>query len=246
MKRFDDLSETEVLALAISNEEEDSRVYRGFRPLPAREISHNRCDVRRHGRRRERAPTAADRHLHGALRRSHPAHPPAGRARQPGTQAALAGQRRAASRRSGNMRPRWSAMPSGSTALQPAARAMLRCASCSATLPTPRPARAPRGRHPGAAAVGRQAWRGGSMRPAGASCSRSFSPAWSASWTVRCRRWRPFSPRRSPPTIPGTRFWSAWRPRSGPASRWASPRRWLTTARFQDAAPPICAASSAD
>ena len=30
MKRFSDLSEQEILALAISNEEEDSRIYRGF------------------------------------------------------------------------------------------------------------------------------------------------------------------------------------------------------------------------
>ena len=30
MKRFADLSEQEILALAISNEDEDSRIYRGF------------------------------------------------------------------------------------------------------------------------------------------------------------------------------------------------------------------------
>ena len=30
MKRFSDLTEQEVLALAITNEEEDSRIYRGF------------------------------------------------------------------------------------------------------------------------------------------------------------------------------------------------------------------------
>ena len=30
MKRFADLSEQEILALAITNEEEDSRIYRGF------------------------------------------------------------------------------------------------------------------------------------------------------------------------------------------------------------------------
>ena len=30
MKRFADLTEQEVLALAISNEDEDSRIYRGF------------------------------------------------------------------------------------------------------------------------------------------------------------------------------------------------------------------------
>ena len=30
MKRFADLTEQEVLALAITNEEEDSRIYRGF------------------------------------------------------------------------------------------------------------------------------------------------------------------------------------------------------------------------
>ncbi|MGB7975376.1 MAG: ferritin family protein [Roseiarcus sp.] len=30
MKRFDEMSETEILALAISNEEEDSRIYADF------------------------------------------------------------------------------------------------------------------------------------------------------------------------------------------------------------------------
>ena len=30
MKRFSDLTEQEILALAITNEEEDSRIYRGF------------------------------------------------------------------------------------------------------------------------------------------------------------------------------------------------------------------------
>ena len=40
MKRFADLSEQETLALAISNEDEDSRIYRGFaeglrEPFPA-------------------------------------------------------------------------------------------------------------------------------------------------------------------------------------------------------------------
>ncbi len=30
MKRFADLSEQEILALAITNEDEDSRIYRGF------------------------------------------------------------------------------------------------------------------------------------------------------------------------------------------------------------------------
>ena len=30
MKRFADLTEQEILALAISNEDEDSRIYRGF------------------------------------------------------------------------------------------------------------------------------------------------------------------------------------------------------------------------
>ena len=30
MKRFADLTEQEILALAITNEEEDSRIYRGF------------------------------------------------------------------------------------------------------------------------------------------------------------------------------------------------------------------------
>jgi hypothetical protein len=60
MKRFDGLSETEVLALAISNEEEDSRIYADF-AHSLRRPPLDRDDVRRHGGRRRRASATADR-----------------------------------------------------------------------------------------------------------------------------------------------------------------------------------------
>ena len=57
------------------------------------------------------------------------------------------------------------------------------------------------------------------------------SPASSASWMDPCRRWRRCSPRLLRPTITGRPFSSASPPRSGPASAWASPRRSPTMAR---------------
>ena len=50
MKRFDELSETEVLALAISNEEEDFARLRRLRAFASRGIPLDRFYVRRHGR----------------------------------------------------------------------------------------------------------------------------------------------------------------------------------------------------
>jgi len=52
VKRFADLSEQEILALAISNEEEDSRIYRGFAeglraPYPSRPRSSTRWPTKR-------------------------------------------------------------------------------------------------------------------------------------------------------------------------------------------------------
>ncbi len=61
----------------------------------------------------------------------------------------------------------------------------------------------------------------------------------------RCRRWRRSSPQPSPPTIRGRRFWSASRHRWAPASPWASPRRSPTTARSPGAGRRWCAARSA-
>ena len=68
MKRFADLSEQEVLALAISNEEEDCRIYLNiadrlhdkypssaklFQEIAAEETGHHRGDERQDGNRNE-------------------------------------------------------------------------------------------------------------------------------------------------------------------------------------------------
>ncbi len=60
MRNFDDLSEREMLALAISNEEEDSRIYADFAD-GSRGLPGERQCVHRHGGRGKRAPPPADR-----------------------------------------------------------------------------------------------------------------------------------------------------------------------------------------
>ncbi len=55
VKRFADLSEQEILALAISNEDEDNRIYRSFADAAARPLSRHRGYVRQDGARRRSA-----------------------------------------------------------------------------------------------------------------------------------------------------------------------------------------------
>ena len=76
MKSFDSLTEREVLALAISNEEDDARIYESFAEGLRESLSRNRQDIRADEGRRGRAPPSADRPLQGKVRRAHPAHPP--------------------------------------------------------------------------------------------------------------------------------------------------------------------------
>ena len=59
MKKFSDLTEQEVLALAITNEEEDSRIYRGFAEGLREQFPGLGQDVRSRWRRRKSATAAA-------------------------------------------------------------------------------------------------------------------------------------------------------------------------------------------
>ena len=68
MKRLDDLTEAEVLALAISNEEEDGRIYADFAHAMRADYPDNRPHVRRHGGGGERAPPPAHRRLRAPVR----------------------------------------------------------------------------------------------------------------------------------------------------------------------------------
>ena len=79
MKRFADLSEQEVLALAITNEEEDSRIYRSFAEGLRKDYAASATDVRRDGGRRGAPPHHALRPLSREIRRIPAAGAPPGR-----------------------------------------------------------------------------------------------------------------------------------------------------------------------
>ena len=79
LKTFADLTEREILALAITLEEEDSRIYATSPTACAADYPGLGEDVRRHGRGGERAPRQADRSVPREVRRAHPADPPRGR-----------------------------------------------------------------------------------------------------------------------------------------------------------------------
>ena len=82
MKKFSDLTEQEVLALAITTEEEDSRIYRrGFAEAAARAVPLLRQGVRRDGGGRGAPPHHAVRPLPAEIRRLPAADPPPGRQR---------------------------------------------------------------------------------------------------------------------------------------------------------------------
>ena len=74
-RRFSDLSEQEILALAISSEEDDARIYRTYAERLAGRVPGLGRDLRRHGGRGGRAPSPADREAPGAVRRGHSADP---------------------------------------------------------------------------------------------------------------------------------------------------------------------------
>ncbi len=81
MKPLSELTEREVVALAIANEEENTRIYQSFADRLRRRFPGLRRPLRRDGAGRGRAPPPADRDASGEVRRAHPARPPRRRAR---------------------------------------------------------------------------------------------------------------------------------------------------------------------
>jgi Uncharacterized conserved protein len=79
MKRFADLSEQEILALAITNEEEDSRIYQGFADGLRAQYPSSAKNVRGDGARGGQASRHAVRPLPHEVRRISAADSPAGR-----------------------------------------------------------------------------------------------------------------------------------------------------------------------
>ena len=90
MKTFDSLTEQEILALAISLEEEDARIYEDFADGLQENYPEQAAKFRDHAPRRRRPPPSPARTLQIPLRRPRPAHPAAGRARLRGPQTRLA------------------------------------------------------------------------------------------------------------------------------------------------------------
>jgi hypothetical protein len=178
MRNFDSLSEREILALAISLEEEDERVYaeyaEGLRQnFPA---SAEVFDGMRRGGIRTSPPL--DRAIPQEIRRTHPVDPPPGRARVRASQSSVAdaaagsGYRPQSSQRHGGGEP---------ALLREGRRARARCGrSPIAGRPGAGRAHARRSRRgtgEDQAAAGREAPQ--RTKPTGVcSCCRSCSPAW--------------------------------------------------------------------
>ena len=118
-KRFAELGEREILALAITLEEEDGRIYRDFAEGLRETYPGDGQGVRRHGRGGERPPADADRPVPRAVRRAHPAGPARGRARLRAPQADLADPAARGWRRCGGGPRSWSRRPPTSTARPP-------------------------------------------------------------------------------------------------------------------------------
>src|SRR5580692_6066887 len=76
-KSFYDLSEKDILALAISLEEEDDRIYGGIRRENAVHLSKDCRYSRRYARRGIRSSSSVDRELLPEIRRLHPVAPQA-------------------------------------------------------------------------------------------------------------------------------------------------------------------------
>ena len=135
MKRFADLSEQEILALAISSEDEDSRIYRGFAeglreafPASAKVFDEMADEEVRHR-------TMLYRHVPLEIRRVPAADPPPGRQRlHPPQQAALADAAARPRRGAQVRRDAWNTRPSASTARPRRRPATSRSASCSTEL----------------------------------------------------------------------------------------------------------------
>jgi hypothetical protein len=90
MKNFNTLSEREILALAISLEEEDERVYADFAEGLKQDFPAS-AGIRCHARRRIGPPAKTYRALSAKVWRAYPAHSQAGRERFCAAEAAVAG-----------------------------------------------------------------------------------------------------------------------------------------------------------
>ena len=137
-KRFAELGEREILALAITLEEEDGRIYRDFAEGLRADLPRLGQGVRRHGRGGKRPSPDADRPLPRALRRTHPAGPARGRPRLRAPQADLADAAAWASTRCGGGPRSWSRRPRTSTARPPSRSPTPASASCWSTWPRSR------------------------------------------------------------------------------------------------------------
>ena len=199
-KRIAELGEREILALAITLEEDDGRIYRDFAEGLRGDLSGFGQGVRRHGRGGERSPPDAARSVPGALRRAHPADPARGRRglRQP--QAVLADAAAWAWMRCGGGPRRWSRRRAN---FYREAAAAVTDASIRQAAGRPRRDRGRRTPAP------RISWRSTSSpspvreseaktRTAPLRAAVWSSPASPASWTAPSRPWR----RCSPPPLP--------------------------------------------
>jgi rubrerythrin len=231
VKRFSDLSEQEVLALAITNEEEDSRIYRGFAeglreqfPTSAKvfdemaeEEVHHRTMLFDLYRKKfgDYLPLIRRQDVKGFL------HP---------------------------KQPLWLTRPLGLEEVRKFAENMefeaeryYRKAAENARDASVRQllvelAEAEAGHESLAHKLSQKILTTGARAKEDETARRMFvlqyvQPASPVSWTARYRRLRRCLRRPSRHTAPGKPFWLAWRPLSARASQWVLPKRSLTTVR---------------
>ena len=232
MKRsFKDLSAAEVLALAVSLEEEDARLLEEF----ARRVRPNypkaAAVVGCHAQGGRLAPAPADRAFSEEVRPGDTAVAAAGRAGLRAPRPVAVGPPLGHPTRP----PPGGPDGTGDAAvLHPGGRTDHRRRNAPTAGRFGRRRTAARGPlrpvRSGAAARNRAAG-GGRNGPAALSAPGGSAGAGGADGRLGVDAWRRCLPRRSPRRArAGRRFWWGWRPRWGPASAWASPKRSPTTA----------------
>ena len=247
MKRFADLSEQEILALAISNEDEDSRIYRGFAeglreafPASAKVFDEMADEEVRHR-------TMLYRHVPLEIRRISAADPPPGRQRlHPPQQAALADAAARPRRGAQVRRDAWNTRPSASIARPRRRPATSRSASCSTELAEIEAEHESLAQKLGETILTKDARAkedetAAPHVPAAIRAAGAGRPDGRLGLDAGAGVRRGLRHPQHLGDIPGR----AWRPRSAPASRWDSPRRCPTTARSPGAARPGFAARCA-
>ena len=202
MKTFDSLTEQEILALAISLEEEDARIYEDFADGLQENYPEQAGKFRDHAPRRRRPPPPPARTLQSALRRPRPAHPAAGRARLRGPQTRLARPAARPEDRPENRRKHGSGNP-------PLLRSRRRRTTDAGIRQLLGDLAEEERNHAHTAERNRpdQTQRRRKVaRRNGCSSCRSSNPASPASWTAPFPRWRRSSPPRLPPTTAADTF----------------------------------------